>query len=180
MGVMSPRLTRVWLERRRRAVSRLLSVAAENAEGAVYGTVMIGVLLAAEDARRETYSEAIGAAALVLVIYWLTSFYADILGFRLQTHERLSVPLLWRAFVHEFPVIEGAVVPLLALLIAWAAGATVIGGVTVGLWTTVVSLVTLEVAAGWQAGVRSASLWLQAGAGAALGVAIVGLKLVLY
>jgi hypothetical protein len=34
-----------------RAAKWLLSAAAANAEGAVYGTLMVGVLLAAEDAR---------------------------------------------------------------------------------------------------------------------------------
>jgi hypothetical protein len=141
---------------------------------------MMGVLLAAEDARSETYPEAVGAAAIVVVLFWMLSFYAHTLGVRLQANEPLKAPLLWRTFVHEFPIIEGAIVPLLVLLVAWAAGASVTAGVTAALWTTVGMIVTLEVVAGWRAGLHARRLWLQAGAGAAMGLAIVALQLVLH
>lgn len=49
-----PSPSRARLERPRRAGSWLLGLAAENAGGAVYGTVMIGLLLAAEDARHDS------------------------------------------------------------------------------------------------------------------------------
>jgi hypothetical protein len=49
-----------------------VSLAARNVEGAVYGTVVVGVLLAAEDPRRVGYPETVEAALLVLTLYWLT------------------------------------------------------------------------------------------------------------
>jgi hypothetical protein len=76
--------------RPRRAVERLACVAVENAGGAVHGTVMVGVLLAAEDSHREGYPETIGAAAVVLALYWLMSLYTHTLGIRLRTRGRLS------------------------------------------------------------------------------------------
>lgn len=77
-------------------------------------------------------------------------------------------------------MVEGAFVPVLALLIAWMAGATVSSGVTVALWATVVSLVTLEVAAAWRARMRPQEAWLQAALGAVMGLAIIALKLILH
>jgi len=158
----------------------LAGVASENAEGAVYGTVMVGVLLAAEDPRREGYPGTIEAAALVLVLYLLTHLYTHILGARLRTSEPLSMTLLRHGCVHELPIIEGALVPTLALLVAWAAGAHVTSGVTIALWTTVVTILVLEVTAGWRARLRLRRLWLQAGAGAIMGLAIIALKLILH
>jgi hypothetical protein len=166
--------------RPRRAAERLACVAVENAGGAVHGTVMVGVLLAAEDSHREGYPETIGAAAVVLALYWLMSLYTHTLGIRLRTRGRLSRRLLWHSCTYELAVVEGAFVPVLALLIAWMAGATVSSGVTVALWATVVSLVTLEVAAAWRARMRPQEAWLQAALGAVMGLAIIALKLILH
>ena len=162
-----------------RATRWLLTVAGGNAADAVYGAVMIGVLLAAEDARHEGYGATIEAAAIVLAIYWLTSFYTHTLGMRLQRREPLDAGLLWRSCVHELPLLEGALVPVVALLVAWAAGFGVTSGVTAALWATAASIVVLELAAGWRSGDRR-GLWRQALAGATMGLALIALKLVLH
>lgn len=52
--------------RPQRAATWLLSVAADNAHRAVYGTVMVGVLLAAEDTHHEGYPETIAADRTLL------------------------------------------------------------------------------------------------------------------
>jgi hypothetical protein len=177
---MSSTPAHAWLRRPRRVGAWLVRVAGENAGGAVYGTVMIGVLFAAEDARHEGYPETIGAAAVILVLYWLMTFYTHTLGARLQSREPLNLPLFWHSCLHELPIIEGAFVPVLVLLVAWAAGAPVTSGVTAAVWTTAASIVALEVAAGWRAQLRPRSLWLQAGAGVVMGAAVIALKLVLH
>lgn len=141
---------------------------------------MIGVLFAAEDARQVGYPETIAAAALVLALYWLAGFYAHELGVRLQTREPVSRKLFWRSCVHELPIIEGGSIPVLVLLVAWAAGARVTGGVTAAVWATAVTIVTLEVAAGWRARLGAKRLLAQASAGVFLGLAIVALKLMLH
>jgi hypothetical protein len=163
---ISSRGSRARLWRPPRAVAWLLTVAAANAEGTVYGTLLIGVLLAAEDAGREGYPETIG----VLVLYWLASLYTHTLGLRLSRRERLNVKLICRSCVHELPIIEGALIPVLALLVAWAAGATVASAVTAALWAAAGSIVTFEVVAGWLTRLRPHDLWLQGGAGAVQGV----------
>ncbi len=155
-------------------------MASDNAGGAVYGTVMVGVLFAAEDARHEGYPETIAAAALVLVLYWLTNLYAHTLGARLRTREPLDLTLMWRSCLYELPVIEGACVPVLVLLVAWAAGASITTGVTAAVWATAISIVALELAAGWRARLRPRSLWIQACAGVVMGAVIIALKLVLH
>lgn len=157
----------------------LVKVTADNAGGAVYGTVMIGVLFAAEGSKRVGYPDAVGAAVIVLALYWLTSLYTYVLGTRLRTREPLSASVFWRSCVHELPIVEGALLPLLALLVAWAIGTSVTTGVTIATWATAVTIVILEFLAGWRSGMGPGRSWLQAGVGAAIGFAIIGLKLLL-
>ena len=157
-----------------------MSQAAANVQGAVYGTVAIGVLFAAEDARRVGYAETIEGAAIVLAIYWLTGFYAHELAIRVQRAEQVNLKLLGRSCLHELTVIEGGLIPLLAVLIAWAAGATVAVGVAAAVWTTAATIIALEVAAGVRSRPGPKRLLLQASVGVAMGAAIVLLKLMLH
>lgn len=164
----------------RRAVRWLLSVAASNAEGAVYGAIMIGVLLAAEDAKRETYGETIGAAVLVAALYWMTALYTYTLGARLSKPEPLDPRLIRRGVMHELPVLEGAVTPLAVLLIAWALGASLTSGLRVATVATAVSIVVLELAAGYRVEAHGRTMWVRAGAGALVGLAVIGVKVLLH
>jgi hypothetical protein len=164
----------------RRLLDRFLDATAENVEGAVYGTVMIGVLFAVEDSTHETYAETVEAAVIILLLYLLTHLYAHYLGMRLRAREPLSSKLLWRSVLHQLPILQGAVIPVLALLIAWILGAKSTDGTTAALWTTAVMIVILELAAGWRARLGGWELLLQAGTGAIFGLMIVALKLVLH
>jgi hypothetical protein len=155
-------------------------VTTANAGGAVYGVLLIGLLLAAEDAPREGYPATIEAAVVVLVLYWLTNLYTYALGVRLERREPLNPGLLWRSCLHELPIIEGALVPGLVLLITWAAGLTVASGATAALWTAAGTIVVLEVAAGWRSRQRLRDIWPQVAVGALIGLALIGLKLVLH
>jgi hypothetical protein len=146
----------------------------------VYGTVVVGVLFAAEDARSVGYPETIEAAVLVLALYWLTGFYAHELAIRVQRREQVNLRLMWRSCLHELTIIEGGLIPVVVLLIAWAAGARVTVGVTAAVWTTAATIIALEVAAGYRARPGPKRLLLQASAGLAMGMAIVVLKLMVH
>lgn len=164
----------------RRVAAWLAAAAAGNAEGAVYGAVMIGVLLAAEDGRQETYAETIGATAIVVVLYWMTSLYTHILGIRLRTHEPLNGPLIRRSLVHEFPVLEGAVVPVVVLVLAWLTGVSLTSGLRIAVFATAISIVVLEIAAGWRSKPRGPSIWPRAAVGAIAGLGVVAVKVLLH
>jgi hypothetical protein len=157
----------------------LLRTAANNAGEAVYGVVMVGVLLAAEEARHSGYPATVEAAVIVLAIYLLTRLYTHTLGDRLSAGEPLNAALFWHSCVHELPVLEGAMIPVLVLILAWAVGASVTSGASAALWAAAACIVVLEVAAGWRSRGRHRFV-LQAGVGAVLGLALIALKLVLY
>jgi len=162
-----------------RTAGWLVTVATANAGDAIYGAVMIGVLLAAEDARHVGYLATIEAAGIVLALYVLMHLYTYMLGLRLRSGETLNAGLVWRSCVHELPILEGAVIPVAALLVAWAAGLEPTSGVSVALWTAVGVVVVLELAAGWRSR-EQGGLWLQAVAGVGVGLALIGVKLLLH
>lgn len=115
----------------------------------------------------------------MLALYWLSRLYAHTLGMRLRSREPLNASLFLRGCLHELPLIEGAVIPFLVLLAAWAAGVAVASGVTAALWATVVVIVALEIIAGGRSRGRRAR-WLEAAAGAAMGLALIALRFVLH
>jgi hypothetical protein len=146
----------------------------------IYGVLAIGALLAAESASRESYLDTVGSAVIALCLYWLAHAYADVLGHRLETHERLSTTVLWRALRDEATILKGAAPPLLALLLAWALGAPQSTGIEAALWTAVASLVAFELLAGIRAQASPGELVLEAGIGLTMGLAIIALKVVLH
>ncbi len=146
----------------------------------VYGVLAIGAVLAAESGSHESYLDTVGSAVIAIWLYWLAHSYADVLGHRLQTHERLSIAVLGRAFRDEATILLGAALPLLALLLTWAFGVTLATGVEVALWTSVASLIAFELLAGIHARSTLRELVLEVGVGATMGLAIVALKVVLH
>ena len=147
---------------------------------AVYGTIAVAALLAAESARRETYPETIGAVVITLLLYWLAHSYSELLGNRLETPSRLNREAVVQVVAGYISVIKGALLPLIAMLIAWAAGASQETAVTAALWTTVVSLFLLELAAGIRCHARPLVLLFDACVGAAMGVTIFALKAIIH
>lgn len=151
-----------------------------NPAGVLYGLITIGALLAAESANRETYAEAIGSAAIAMVLYWFAHAYSNVLGRRLETRERLTVRALLRECAHDWAIVRGAAIPLLTLLVAWTVGAGQGAGVTAALWSTVVSLIAFELLAGIRSHATPREFALEGAVGIAMGIAILALKIVLH
>lgn len=152
----------------------------ENPAGAVYGTITVGALLAAEAAGHETYARTVAATAIALTLYWLAHAYAETVGQRLERHERLTARTFFDTAVHELAIVRGAAAPVLALLVAWLAGAQLQTAQTAALWTCAASIVVFEVAAGARARLRRVELLGQALMGATIGLGIIALKIVLH
>jgi hypothetical protein len=155
-------------------------VPAENPTGVVYGVIVIGALLAAESGRHESYVDTVGSAAIALCLYWLAHAYADVLGRRMATRERLTGRTLWHALLRDWAIVRGAAIPLLALLLAWATGAAQATAVNAALWSAVTSLIAFELVASIRSHATPGELALDASVGIAMGLAILALKIVLH
>jgi hypothetical protein len=147
---------------------------------AVYGTITVGALLAAESVERETYLATVGAVALTLLIYVLIHAYSDYTADRLDHEEPLELSSLGRTIVLESWLLVGAGIPLVALLLCWLLGASLSTAVTVAIWTSAAMVVILELAVGLRAGAKGRDLAMQIAVGAAFGLMVILLRLILH
>lgn len=147
---------------------------------AIYGTMTVGALLAAESAASETYAETVIAVMITLVIYWFAHSYAEFASDRLKEREPLRLGVLGRIMVHQVPILFGAAIPLVAVLILWAANASLSTAVTVAVWTSAATVVLIEIMAAVRAERTGRELAMQALFGALLGLLIIVLRLVLH
>jgi positive regulator of sigma E activity len=147
---------------------------------AIYGLITVGALLAAEQARRETYAKTIAAVILTLLMYWVAHSYAEFTSWRLKENKPLAAGDLVRELVNQLPLLLGASLPLLALLIEWAVGASLSAAVSAAIWTSTGAVILIEIVAGRRADLSGGALVLQAGVGALLGVMIALLRVLLH
>lgn len=161
-------------------VKRIVALILNNPGDAVYGAIAVGALLAAETPRRETYPKTIAAAVITLVLYWLAHSYADLAGERLRSGARLTVRGLLTTMLHEVPILLGAAIPLVTLLICWIAGTGLSTAVAAAVWTSGGIVLAIELAAGVRGRLRGWQLLSQALVGAFLGSLIILLRGVLH
>lgn len=147
---------------------------------AIYGTMTVGALLAAESAGSETYAETVIAVVITLVIYWFAHSYAEFAAERLKERQPLRFGPLGRIMVRQVPILFGAVIPLVAVLILWAASASLSTAVTAAVWTSAVTVVLIEMLAAVRAERTGRELVAQTLFGALLGLLIIVLRLVLH
>ena len=152
----------------------------DNPAGVVYGTLIIGAVLASESARRENLLETVGATVLALILYWLAHSYAQTLGDRLDRQVPLTAARLARSLVHDRAIVRGAVIPILALLLASGLGASLSTSVLIAVWTSALTILAFEVLAGVRAELAGAELAVQVCAGALMGLAIIALRTLLH
>jgi hypothetical protein len=93
---------------------------------------------------------------------------------------RLPAGELGRLRGHELAVLKGGAVPLVALLVSWAAGARLGTAITATLWTCAGTIVVAELVAGLRTSAGPLAIALQVAAGGALGVAVIALKVILH
>jgi hypothetical protein len=156
------------------------TVPVENPAGAVYGLIAVGSLMAAESGLRETYLDTLLSAVIAACLYWLLHAYASVLGRRLATGDPLTPSALLRALGHDWALLRGAAVPIAALLVEWAAGASQQTAVTVALWSVVAGLVVFELLAALRIRSTWRELALEVCVGLALGLAIIALRIALH
>lgn len=150
-----------------------------NSGRLVYGTIVIGALLAAESARQETYAKTLGAVAITLLLYWLAHSYAEFTSQRLQDGKSLDLTELARTAAHELSVLLGAAAPLLVLVIWWATGASLTGAVSAAIRTSAVMIVIIEVMIGLRSQLSGRDLMKQTAFGVLLGLLVLAVRLVL-
>ena len=151
-----------------------------NLSGAIYGTITVGALLAAESAQRETYAETIGAVALALILYWVAHAYASSAAKRLEDEQHLTPKGFVDALAHEVAILAGAALPLLMLIAFGVAGAKLSTAVTAAIWTAAAVIAGIEITAAVRAGARNRELAARATIGIGIGLLVIAISAVLH
>ncbi len=146
----------------------------------VYGALIIGAVLDAESQKQETFAETVSGMIITVLLLWLAHTYAQVIGQRLEKGEHLSLGLVRSKMAHEVAILTGAALPLLVVVIWWAAGGHLGSALSAGVYTAAVTIVVVEVAAAVRTGLSGTALVLQAGIGVILGLGILGLKLIYH
>jgi hypothetical protein len=147
---------------------------------AVYGTISVGALLAAESSGQETYAATVIAVSLTLVLYVLAHTYSEYTAERLSRDEPLSMNALAQTARAEAWLLPGAGIPLVAVLIGWAAGASLDTSVTVAVWTSAAMVMVFETGFAIRAHEAGREFVVQAAVGALLGLLVIVLRYVLH
>jgi hypothetical protein len=158
----------------------IVGLIVDNPGSAIYGTIAVGALLAAESVRRETYARNVVAVVITLLLYWLAHSYADLAAERLRSGAPLTVGRLVRTMLEELPLLAGATIPLATLLICWAAGTRLSVAVIAALWTSAAIVVMIELSAGVRGHLAAKQFIAQVLVGALLGSLVIFLKVVLH
>jgi hypothetical protein len=154
----------------------------DNPRNTIYGTLAAGLLIAAEDPATGSYARVVTATVVAVGIYWLAHAYAEWTGqrFRGEVRYRPSARDLADALSHEWPLAEGAAIPLIPLLVSWSAGAPLATAVPVAVWAAAAALVVFEIAGGLRRRLRVWQLLANAAIGVTLGGSLVTVKLLLH
>ncbi|HET6815982.1 MAG TPA: hypothetical protein VFH66_01985 [Mycobacteriales bacterium] len=153
-----------------------------NPQNTVYGTIAAGLIVAAEDPSAETYPRVVTATVIAVASYWLAHGYAHWLGQRFGPdgpRDRAGRALVG-ALGEEWPLAEGAAIPLVALLVAWGAGATLTIAMQAAVWTAAAAVIVFEIVGGLRRRLPAGQLLANATIGLALACGLLSVKLLLH
>ena len=151
-----------------------------NPTAVAYGTIAVGLLIAAEDPAVETYPKLVGGTVVAIALYWCAHSYAHILGRRFTSRRPISKHEIMNAFTRESALVWGVATPLFALLASWLIGAKLETAVTTALGAAALTLFIFEVLAGIRADLSRMALAGNAIIGAGLGAALFAIKIILH
>ena len=162
------------------ATSMTAEARAERLAGAIYGTVVVGGVLAATTLDARPSAIVAGAYALAtVVVFWFAHAWARSLGRRATGLRALYVSTA-ESLAHDWPLVQAAFPPFAAIAAARLLGASHETAIDVGMWTCVALL------AGWGAviarreGASALGIAARAAACLLLGMVLVLLKALLH
>jgi len=87
----------------------------DNLAGGIYGTILVTSLVAAADSS-EAIWQSLGIVEVTVIVFWLAHVYAHALAWSLDSNERFSRRGLRPIARQEWPLLQAAIVPTIALL----------------------------------------------------------------
>ena len=141
----------------------------------IYGTIVTAAVLAAGGNALSTTSMAV-TVVVTLVVYWLAEQYAELIGEHTHAGRIPSASQVRLSLRETWPMVTASYLPLVALLVARALGASSVNAALIALVVAVVLLILHGHAAGRAAALTGTRLFLVTGTAGLLGLAMVVLK----
>ncbi|MCW2950961.1 MAG: hypothetical protein JWQ48_131 [Conexibacter sp.] len=108
---------------------------------AVYGSILVTALIAALQHQHATAGALVGGVAATVGVFWLAHVWAGMVGERIVAGRRFDWRRAGRIAYEEWPMVESAGPPLLALVLAWVGVYDLDTGTTLALVIGVAHLV---------------------------------------
>jgi len=141
----------------------------------IYGLIITAAIFDAAGDRLRTGALA-AAVVVTLLVYWLAEEYAELLGEQVEGGVLPNWAYIRGALAATWPMVSASYAPLLVLVLARLAGASLLTAANIGLVAAIVLLTVY----GWRAGrasqLRGRQLLLTTSIAAALGLVMILLK----
>ena len=141
----------------------------------IYGAVVTAAVIAAPGEKLPTRWLVV-AVVVTLIVYWVAEQYAELLGEHTAAGHLPTRPQIKAALASSWPMVGASYLPLLALVLARLAGASLLTAANVGLVTALLLLVYHGWSAGRAANLRGGALVVATSVALGLGVVMVVLK----
>jgi hypothetical protein len=153
----------------------------QNPARAIYGTILVMAVISAlaHDASI-TSAELIAGVAATTIVFWIAHVYAEVLGNRLQGEHAVSWANVRAASNHEWPIVEAALPPVLALLLGVLGILDTDSAVNVAIAVGILELFLWGIAVGRRLGLSITATLAAGVVNGALGVVIAGLKMLVH
>jgi hypothetical protein len=148
-------------------------------EGIITGTVVCAAVIAYGAGHVDSTAELSIAIFGTVLIYWLAHLHARTLGTSV-THGHHPLVALRLALLETWPIAGASVVPILILLLAEIAGASLRTAAWVALIATVVLLTAYSYLAGVRSGLGTWGRVASAAVGGSIGLLVAALKVALH
>ena len=152
-----------------------------NVAGAIYGTILATSVVAGLSEAGEV--EKVPGAAVVLatsVVFWIAHVYAGVLGLHLERRRGFSFGLVRGVMAHEWAILVSGVPPAVVLALGALGFYDRATGYAIAIGVGVVSLVLWGVAYAREQGYGLIGILVTGLLNGALGVVIVGLKVLVH
>jgi hypothetical protein len=144
----------------------------------IYGTIVTAAVIATGGTHLTTAALEV-AVLTTLVVYWLAEQYAELLGEHTQAGRLPNIGQVAASLATAWPMVSASFVPLACLFVVRIAGASSSAAAYVALVVTIALLVVHGYTAGRAAALTGARLVMVVATAGLLGVAMVGLKVLL-
>jgi hypothetical protein len=152
-----------------------------NPARAIYGTILVMAVISGL-----SHDEDIGSAKLIVavgattLVFWIAHVYAEILGRRLEGEGHFAWTAIRAVMRSEWPIVESALLPVLALLIGVVGIVETDTAVNIAIGAGVVELFAWGIAVGRKLKLSTGATIVAGVVNGALGLVIVLLKVLVH